>query len=67
MRYYPQFSQEYVENELPMIQGWAFLADAMEHDGWLAFAGLERVSKGYVAVEIEKLMAQAEHLWKKSG
>ena len=63
MRYYPQFSKEFVENELWLMQGFAYLADAIEHDGWLNFVGVTRVGKGYIAMEIEDLMSQAEYLW----
>jgi hypothetical protein len=63
LRYYQQFTKDYVENELPMIQGWAFLADAMENDGWLNFCGLTRVGDGYVKQETRKLIDQVKHLW----
>ena len=45
------------------MQGFAYLADAIEHDGWLNFVGVTRVGKGYIAMEIEDLMSQAEYLW----
>jgi len=50
-----------------MMQGWAFLADAMEHDGWLGLGGIERHGKGYVMQETDKLIEQAKHLWEPNG
>ena len=46
-----------------MIQGWVFLADAIEKDGWNSLAGISRTGRGYVAQEIDHLVKQAEHLW----
>ena len=40
-----------------MAEGWAFHSYALENDGWLAFNGLARKGKGYVAKETERLMA----------
>lgn len=50
---------DYILHDLPMIQGWAFLAAATEQDAWLQFAGIKRTSKGYIKQEIDKLVAQA--------
>lgn len=46
-----------------MMQGWVFLADAIEKDGWITMAGITRTGKGYIAHEIDDLVKQAEHLW----
>jgi len=53
MRYYPQFSREYVEDYLPLDQGWAFLAAAIESDSWLV---VKRVGPGYVGQEMENIL-----------
>lgn len=57
LHFYPQFTRDYVEFELPMSEGWAFHSYTLENDGWLAFNGLARKGKGYVARETDKLMA----------
>lgn len=36
------------------MEGFAFYSLAMEQNGWLNFSGVERKSKGYVAMEIAK-------------
>jgi hypothetical protein len=48
-----------------MVDGWAYITAAMEKDGWLAFSGVERKSKGYIAQEIDLLMSEAKHLYTK--
>jgi len=48
----------YVWDQLPMEEGWALHAWAMENDGWLGFNNVQRGSQGYVAQEIDRLMSQ---------
>ena len=54
MRYYPQFSRVYIEDELPLDQARAFMAAAIEGDSWLM---VKRVGPGYVAQESSKILA----------
>jgi len=54
MRYYPQFSRVYIEDELPLDQARAFMAAAIENDSWLM---VKRTGSGYVAQEISKILA----------
>ncbi len=58
--YYPQFTEQYIIWELPMVKGWAYLAAGIERDGWLAFNGVKKQGKGYIAKEIEHLMSQVK-------
>ncbi len=62
LKYYHQFSEDYVLDELSMARGWAYLAAALENDGWLAFSQVKRDGKGYVAEEVSRLMQAAAHL-----
>ena len=48
-------SIDYITYELDMSLGWALISWALENDGWLQFAGLKRSSKGYIAMEVDKL------------
>ncbi len=63
MRYYPSFTEEYVIDILPIDKGWAFLAAAIDNDGWLQFAGIKRSGKAYLAQEIDKLMKEAKEVY----
>ncbi len=54
LKYYHQFSLEFIRYELPVAQGFAYIAIGMELDGWLQFSGKERTSKAYIAKEIDK-------------
>lgn len=45
-------------DELPMIQGFAFLAHAAEHNAWVP---LDRVTPGYIKQEIQRLQSTAEN------
>lgn len=58
LRGYPQFSLEYVENELPMSFGWALVNFYLENDGWMQFCGIKRIGNGYIQQEVEKLKEQ---------
>jgi hypothetical protein len=57
MRYYPQFSRQYIEDELPLDQARAFMAAAIENDSWLM---VKRVGPGYMAQEIAKLLGSGK-------
>lgn len=56
MRYYPQFSRGYIEDELPLDQARAFMAAAIEGDSWLM---VKRVGPGYVAQEMARILKNA--------
>ena len=43
-----------------MDEGWAFLAAALESDGFLQFSGIRMVSAGYVRQESERLINRGE-------
>jgi len=58
---------DYIQDEVPMDQGWAFYAFSMENDGWLQFAGVKRSGLGYVGQEREKLIKQAQEYYKRNG
>lgn len=55
---------EYVLDELPMDQGWAFFSWSMENDGWLQFGGVRRDGPGYLGQAIAPLMAVAKEAYK---
>lgn len=46
-------------DDLPMDQGWAFIAYSVQNDGWLQFNGVKRASDGYIKQEIERLIKVA--------
>jgi len=52
----------YVMDELPMYEGWAFVAWSMENDGWLKFCNVARKSPGYVKQAINKMMKQLDQI-----
>ena len=47
-----KFGLDYVLYELPMAQGYALRAVAMENDGWLQFAGVKKASEGFIRQEV---------------
>ena len=65
LRTFPSFGWQFVWDELPMEQGWAMYAWSMENDGWLQFAGMKRATSGYIAREVDKLIAEAKAVWAK--
>ena len=48
------WSKEYVLFDLPMSEGWALMAMAIEQDGWMQFSGVKRSVKGYLGQEIDE-------------
>ena len=52
-RYYPSATRKEVWFEIPMQQGYAEIAAAMNIDPWLAFSGVKMVG-GYVEQELKK-------------
>jgi hypothetical protein len=50
---------DYVLDRLPMDQGWAFYAWAIENDGWLQFSGVKRDGDGYVMQGARELVGEA--------
>ena len=65
LKYYPQFSLEFINYELNMDLGWALIGYATEQDSWLQFAGIKRISKGPIAQEVDKLEKQYYDVHKK--
>lgn len=63
---YPQFSLDYIENELPMGFGWALIAFCIENNGWHQFCGLKRIGRSYSGQEVDKLKQQYYDAKKKS-
>ena len=57
---YPSFTPEYVWNELPMIQGWVYVAWAIENNGWLGFCGVKRNGAGFIKQYADALYKQAK-------
>lgn len=56
---------DFILNEMPMDQGWAFYSWSMENDGWLQFCGVRRDGKGYMGQQAEHLMELARKAgWK---
>jgi hypothetical protein len=49
---------EYVWDELPMIEGWAYYQWAVNNDPLVKIFG-ERNSKGFVAQQVERLVDEA--------
>lgn len=48
--------------DLTMDRGWAYVAQAIEMDGWLQFSGMRRSGKGYIGQEAELLMEQVRNV-----
>lgn len=44
---------DWILHELPMVQGYALRAVAMETDGWMQFAGVKRSSEGFIVQEVK--------------
>lgn len=61
--FYPSFTRRFVLDELPMIEGWAWYAFAMENNAMNQLGGIEKTSPGYVRQEKERLIAQAHEFW----
>ena len=60
---YPQFSHDYVWDELPMDIGWVYYGWAFLNDPMNRFAGVKIVGKGYIAQEVERLIDEAHRVW----
>ena len=54
---FPQFTEQYVLYELPMVKGWAYYSQSMESDPVLSFFSIKRVSRGYIGQEVDSLLA----------
>lgn len=63
LKFYDQFTLEYVWDELPMDEGYCWLAVAIENDGWSQFSGLRPEGKTYLEVAVDKLMDEARKTW----
>ncbi len=55
-KYYPADKRKFVWDKLPMEEGYAMIAAAMQLDGWLQFSGVK--IDGYIASEIKKQQAK---------
>lgn len=55
---YPQYSQEYIENDMPMAFGWYLVNYAIENNGWYQFCGLRAKGGTYMETEVSKLVKQ---------
>lgn len=42
--------------ELPLARGFAYMAWAIENDGWMQLSGVSRASPGYIRQEVKRLM-----------
>lgn len=67
LKFYTQFSREYVWDEMPMDEGYCWLAVAIQNDGWSQFSGLKPDGKTYLESAVDKLMEQAREVWKLDG
>jgi hypothetical protein len=56
----------FILDELPMDQGWAFISWTVENDGWLQFSGIAREGKGYVGQQADIRVKEALEAWRKS-
>jgi hypothetical protein len=63
LKYYSQFSLDFVWDELPMGEGYAYLTVAIGLDGWAQFSGLKPEGETYLEQETNQLMEQAKKLW----
>jgi len=52
-KYYPGDGWDYIWFDLPMAQGYCYIAGAMSMDGWLQFSGIGIADGGYVRGELE--------------
>ena len=50
-------TRDYIEHDLPMVEGWALYVYAMLTDSW---ANVKMGSPGYIAQEIDRLMTLAK-------
>lgn len=55
MASFPQFSEEYVCEEMPGAQGWAYYSWAVQNRAVMFGSSLEMASTGYVGAEIKRL------------
>jgi hypothetical protein len=55
LKHFPQFSRSYVEDELPMAQGWAFLSAAFELD---PMGGSQPTEDCYIAQEVNRILGR---------
>jgi hypothetical protein len=58
LKAYPQFSEEFIENELPIRKGWCYICCYLENDGWLQFVGLKPSGDTYLEQEVNNLKTQ---------
>ena len=65
LKTYPSFNREFVWDELPMIEGWAYFSWAYENDAMNQLGGVSRTSPSYIKQESEKLISQALAAWAK--
>jgi hypothetical protein len=56
LRGFPSFTRDWIEFDLPMDEGWVYIAWLTENDGWLQFSGVKRDSPGFIAQEAERIL-----------
>jgi hypothetical protein len=57
-KYFPNDSWEYIWSELPMCEGFCYIAGAECYDGWVQFGESEMVGGGYVGDEVRRMTKQ---------
>lgn len=62
-RSFPSFTLDFIWDELPMNQGWAYVAWATENDAMNQFGGVKALSPTYMRQESDKLIKQAKDFW----
>ena len=60
-KYRPQYSRDFVWDELPMDEGYVEITVAISLDGFAQFCGLKPDGKTYLEVEVERLMAKVNN------
>lgn len=63
LKYYSQFSLDFIWDALPMAEGYAYLAVATQLDGWSQFNGIKVEGKSYLEKAVDDLMIQAKKAW----
>lgn len=57
-KYYGADSWDYIWSELPMQEGYAYIAGAMSMDGWLQFSGVGIADGGFIRGEVDRIMKE---------
>ncbi len=62
LHYYPSFTYQFVWDELPFVEGWAYHTFAYLDDPAHKFSGV-KLESGYIKQEADKLIAEAKIIW----